>query len=132
MIFIDGELVKDVLDGLQASARKKLCVEIGRKIAEMHDKNIIHGDLTTSNLLLKDKVYFIDFGLGFISERVEDKAVDLHLLRQALDGKHYLIAEECFDFVLDGYKEYDGYEKVFKQLRKVEMRGRYKRKNGTV
>ncbi len=130
MEFIDGVLVKSILEGLGAGERKMLCVELGKDIAGLHDQNIIHGDLTTSNMLLKDRLYFIDFGLGFTSERIEDKAVDLKLLKQALDGKHYLIAEECFGFVLEGYKISQEHGKVFKQLEKVEIRGRYKRKNG--
>src|SRR3990167_9462231 len=102
MEFIDGELVKDVLDGLDVEKRKKLCLSIGENIAKMHDNNIIHGDLTTSNMitflleketLTKEKLYFIDFGLGFNSERVEDKAVDLRLLRQAFNSKHYKIGD---------------------------------------
>ena len=132
MEFIDGELVKDVLNGLNVHERKELCREIGVNVAGLHDNNVIHGDLTTSNMVVKEKLYFIDFGLGFISSRIEDKAVDLHLLRRALEGKHYLIADGCFDFVLDGYKNSPEYEKVFKQLVKVEMRGRYKRKNGAL
>ena len=130
MEFIDGGLVKDILNDLDADKRKRLCLEIGGNIARLHDKNIIHGDLTTSNMLLKEKLYFIDFGLGFISERIEDKAVDLKLLKQALDSKHYLVAEDCFSWMLEGYRAYEDYEKVFKQLGKVEMRGRYKRKHG--
>lgn len=127
MEFIDGELVKDILDDLAVDKRKKLCLEIGGNIAGLHDNSIIHGDLTTSNMLVKDKLYFIDFGLGFISSRVEDKAVDLRLLKQALDSKHYLVAEDCFSRVLEGYQRSKDYEKVFKQLEKVELRGRYKR-----
>lgn len=128
MEFIEGDLVKDILNGLAADNRKKLCLEIGRNIAGLHDNNIIHGDLTTSNMLVREKLYFIDFGLGFISQRVEDKAVDLHLLRQALESKHYLHAEEAFSWVLEGYAASNNAGKVLKQLEKVEGRGRYKGK----
>lgn len=129
MEFIDGDLIKDVVDSLSKKERKKVCVEIGKKIAEMHDKNIIHGDLTTSNMILKDKVYFIDFGLGFVSRRFEDKAVDIHLLRQAFESKHYRTYDECFKAVLEGYKQSKNFKDVMKQLEKVELRGRYKGKN---
>ena len=44
-------------------------------------------------ILKNGKVYFIDFGLGFFSNKTEDKAVDLHLLKQALESKHYQIFE---------------------------------------
>jgi len=128
MDFIDGELIKDVLD--VKKDKVEICKEIGKKIAEMHDKNIIHGDLTTSNMILKDnKIYFIDFGLGFTSAKVEDKAVDIHLLRQALESKHYRNYKECYDAVIEGYKQSENYKDVMKRLDRVELRGRYKGKN---
>jgi TP53 regulating kinase-like protein len=99
---------------------------LGENIAVLHQNDIIHGDLTTSNMILKNnKIYFIDFGLGFQSARIEDKAVDLHLLRQALESKHFKHWQTLFDAVLLGYKKL-GNEAVLLQLKKVESRGRYK------
>src|SRR3989344_3341497 len=72
MEYIEGLLLRDYLE---KKDMPKLCKIIGEQIAKMHDFHIIHGDLTTSNMILKDdKIYFIDFGLGFISTKVEDKA----------------------------------------------------------
>ena len=127
MEFIDGKLIKDILD--DAKNRDELLKEIGASIARMHDSSIIHGDLTTSNMILNGRVYFIDFGLGFISHKIEDKAVDLHLLRQALESKHYNHFENSFRSILDGYKLSRNYAEVLDRLKKVEKRGRYKRKN---
>ena len=94
MEHIKGEKVRDILE---KSDYKKISEEIGKNIAVIHDKGIIHGDLTTSNMILKgSKLYFIDFGLGFTSKRAEDKAVDLHLIKEALEAKHFNIAEQCF------------------------------------
>ncbi len=125
MEYIDGKRLKEIFDDLKD--RKEICFKIGNSIARLHDKDIIHGDLTTSNMILKDdKIYFVDFGLGFISKKIEDKAVDLHLMRQALDSKHYKNSEESFKFILDGYKTSKNYEEVIKRLEKVESRGRYK------
>ncbi|MAG08250.1 Kae1-associated kinase Bud32 [Candidatus Woesearchaeota archaeon] len=123
--FIDGDIIRDILE---KNDYKQLCIEIGKQIAVMHDNTIIHGDLTTSNMILKEKIYFIDFGLSFFSHRIEDKAVDLHLLKQALESKHYKIWESCFEHVLKGYKESKDYDDVLKKLETVEKRGRYKRK----
>jgi len=126
MEFIDGDLLKNVLDDLKD--RDKICLKIGENLAKMHDKDIIHGDLTTSNMILKNnEVYFIDFGLGFISNKIEDKAVDLHLLRQALESKHYKHFKESFENVLKGYIKSKDYERVIERLKKVEGRGRYKK-----
>lgn len=129
MEFLDGKLIKNILNGMHKEKRGLLLREIGRGIARMHDKDIIHGDLTTSNMILKDKVYFIDFGLGFVSNRIEDKAVDLHILRQALDSKHYLHSDESFKEILKGYKQNRVWKEVLSRLEKVEKRGRYKRKD---
>lgn len=129
MEFIDGNVLKDVLDTMSTDERKKVCILMGKQIAKLHNRDIIHGDLTSSNMILKDnKLYFIDFGLGFISKKIEDKAVDLYLLRQALESKHYRHAEECFNGILSGYEECKFYKEVLERLEKVSKRGRYKRK----
>ena len=119
MEYLKAPPVKDVLG---KSNYKKICSEIGKRVKELHDMAIIHGDLTTSNFILKDKVFFIDFGLSFQSTKAEDKAVDLHLLRQALESKHYQLWEKAFKQVLKAY----GDKEVIKRLEIVEKRGRYK------
>ncbi|MEK6891751.1 MAG: KEOPS complex kinase/ATPase Bud32, partial [Nanoarchaeota archaeon] len=126
---IEGKLVKDVLEILDY---KKLCNEIGKKIAILHNNLIIHGDLTTSNMIYNKEIYFIDFGLSFFSEKAEDKAVDLHLLKEALESKHYKIWEECFKSVLEAYKkEANKSGETLKRLEAVEKRGRYRAKHGS-
>ncbi len=127
MEHIKGDLLKDILDGLDEKKLREILVNVGEQIALLHNNNIIHGDLTSSNMILKDnKVYFIDFGLGFISNKVEDKAVDLHLLKQALESKHYKIYENAFSYILEGYKKCKNFDEVISRLKKVEKRGRYK------
>ncbi len=125
MGFIDGNKVRDALDKKNC---KEICSHIGESVAKLHNRGIIHGDLTTSNMILKDgKIFFIDFGLGFFSQRTEDKAVDLRLLHQALESTHFEILEEAWDIILKSYKEnYAGSDKVIKALSKIEKRGRYK------
>jgi len=126
---IEGKLVKDVLE---KSDYGKLCIEIGKKIAILHNNLIIHGDLTTSNMILNKDVYFIDFGLSFFSEKAEDRAVDLHLLKEALESKHYKIWEKCFESVLEAYrKEANKSGETLKRLEAVEKRGRYRAKHGS-
>jgi len=127
MQFIKGKKLSEHLDLLKN--KYEIAEQIGQEIAKIHDFNIIHGDLTTSNMIYQEKenkVYFIDFGLGFHSERIEDKAVDLHLIRQALEAKHFKYWEELFDFIIKGYTSKDK-EKILEQLKKVEARGRYKK-----
>ncbi len=129
MEYVDGDLVRDVLDKKKVKQQRSLMNEIGRIISVLHSRDIIHGDLTTSNIIEQSgKVFFIDFGLGFVSKKIEDKAVDIHVLRQALDSKHFRCAEQCFKWFLDGYGKWNGSDEVIKRLEKVEKRGRYKRK----
>ena len=101
--------------------------EAGKQISLLHKNDIIHGDLTTSNMILskENKVSIIDFGLGYISKKIEDKAVDLHLIKQALEAKHFKNHEELFKNLIKNYKSKDS-KKVLERLKAVEKRGRYK------
>ncbi|MBX4212357.1 Kae1-associated serine/threonine protein kinase [Candidatus Pacearchaeota archaeon] len=123
--YIKGKKLAENLDKLKN--KMYICKEIGKNVAKIHDLGIIHGDLTTSNMILKEnKVYFIDFGLGFESEKVEDKAVDLHVLKEALEAKHFKCSDKLFHAVIEGYKTSKKAKEVLKRLEKVELRGRYK------
>ncbi len=125
MEYLPGKLLKDIFDNLKTNERLALCKTLGEEISKLHSQDIIHGDLTTSNLILKDnKIYFIDFGLGFFSRKVEDKAVDLHLLKQALESKHYKTFKSSYNQILKSYNN----KEVIKRLDKVESRGRYKKR----
>jgi len=125
--FLEGKKVRDILS---KSNSIKLSAEIGKKIAVLHKNKIIHGDLTTSNMIFhNNEIYFIDFGLSFVSERVEDMAVDLHLFRQALESKHCEIWEKAFDACIKAYKaESKLSNEVIKRFKIVERRGRHKGK----
>ena len=106
-----------------------ICSQIGKNIALLHDAGIIHGDLTTSNMIYNEKtkkVYFIDFGLGFHSARIEDKAVDLHFMREELQASHPKVAEKAWKKIIEGYKASKNAKETIARLEKVEKRGRYK------
>lgn len=120
--FIKGRLVKDILDSDISLARK-----IGRVIGKMHDLNIVHQDLTTSNMIYDDEIVLIDFGLAFQSIKYEDKAVDLHIFKQALESKHHQIAEQALKEFFKGYKPKD-LTKIKERFEIVEQRGRNKAK----
>lgn len=122
--FIDGIKVRDWLDQTKSKEQiKKICKQIGESVAKLHSANITHGDLTTSNMInKKGRVYFIDFGLGMHSPRIEDKAVDLHLFKECLISKHHKIWKTCWDSFLKSYN----IREVIDRLKKVEQRGRYK------
>ena len=124
--FIDGEKLAEFLNDYPEGKQKEVMKKLGEETATLHENNIIHGDLTTSNTILRNsKVYIIDFGLGFISAKIEDKAVDLHLIKQALEAKHWKNWEDLFKEFLEGYKHKEAKE-IIERLKVVEKRGRYK------
>ena len=126
MEFIKGKTLRDVIDSKNYA---KLMKELGKKIAILHNNDIVHGDLTTSNFIFHKEIYFIDFGLSFVSDKIEHKAVDLHLLKQALESKHYEFWEKAYKIVLEAYKKEEKQGKdILERLEQVETRGRYKRK----
>ncbi|KAJ1559303.1 TP53 regulating kinase [Cladochytrium tenue] len=68
-----------------------LARRVGACLARMHDLDVVHGDLTTSNMMLREgslALVLIDFGLSFVSALTEDKAVDLYVLERALATAH--------------------------------------------
>ncbi|MBN1385826.1 Kae1-associated serine/threonine protein kinase [Candidatus Woesearchaeota archaeon] len=126
MEYIKGDVLKETFD----QDHKRFSEEIGKKVAILHNNGIIHGDLTTSNMISRDGIVFIDFGLSFFSKKYEDKAVDLHLLKQALESKHWRVFDEAFDIVKRSYSaNADDAGQIMQRFEEVEARGRYKGKH---
>ena len=130
MEFVEGKQVKQVLPLVSMTEKQKLCVSVGVLIGKMHKRGVVHGDLTTSNMILSSegKIFLVDFGLGEKNTEVEARGVDLHLMKRTLQSTHYKFAEECFKHVLKGYSEVLGgedAEKVIEKMREIERRGRY-------
>jgi tRNA A-37 threonylcarbamoyl transferase component Bud32 len=199
MEYINGKKLSDNLENLNYQS---ICKQIAENIEKIHNNGIIHGDLTTSNMIYveensdninnklkesnvlaypdlatnnkinnifkesektannslaidnknsaklsskrrqlsinnqssnseiansKSNVFFIDFGLAFHSQKIEDKAVDLHLLRQALEAKHFTICQVCWKIILDNYKP-EKRDEILNRIKIIESRGRYKEK----
>jgi Kae1-associated kinase Bud32 len=127
MEFIDGERIKELLNKSDKKTVEKICSEIGILIGKLHTAGIIHGDLTTSNMILKDdEIHFIDFGLGFFSKKIEDQGTDLRLLNEALKSTHYQILDISWRNVIEGYKkEYSKAKQVLDRVSEIEKRARY-------
>jgi TP53 regulating kinase-like protein len=128
MPYIDGEKLSTSLNDFSLQKQKEIVTKIGESVSKIHKEEIIHGDLTTSNMILKEgEVFFIDFGLGYISRKIEDKAVDIHLLRQALEAKHFQHWKVLFEEFQKAYsKNNPGSEQIFERIAAVEKRGRYR------
>jgi N6-L-threonylcarbamoyladenine synthase/protein kinase Bud32 len=128
---VKGTEVKELFSGensLDLSEIKSISRIIGENVARLHDCGIIHGDFTTSNLILsedRDFVGFIDFGLGKISHLVEDKGVDLLVFKKAINGIHHDISQECFDSIIKGYEGAQDYKQIVAKIEEIEGRGRY-------
>lgn len=127
MEYINGERIKEFLNRSDKKTIKNVCFEIGESIGKLHSAGIIHGDLTTSNMILKDgSIYFIDFGLGFFSRKIEDQGTDLMLLQEALKSTHFKIMGVYWNEIIKGYKNvYSKAEKTLKKVEEIEKRARY-------
>jgi len=132
---IDGYTVKQFLYENYSLIKKdlnectRICTALGHNIAKIHDADIIHGDLTTSNFMLRRATHslvVIDFGLSYISSLAEDKAVDLYVLERAFLSTHPN-SEELFETVMKSYENSSKKSpQVIKKLEQVRQRGRKK------
>ena len=128
MSYIKGRRIKDILNNISENERKKLCIKIGESIGNLHKNDIIHGDITTSNIiLLNNMIYFIDFGLGEIKNEIEAKGVDLHVLTEAIESTHSKYSN-CFKYVLMGYKKTNSkdFNNILTKIDEIIKRGRYR------
>ncbi|HEV2118777.1 MAG TPA: Kae1-associated kinase Bud32 [Candidatus Bathyarchaeia archaeon] len=130
MTFIDGSVARDAIDSMPDSRRLPLLEELGRQVGFLHSAGIVHGDVTTSNIIVPDdgKPFIIDFGMATKSSETEDRGTDLHLLQRSLIATHALDATDSFKRVAKGYRESAGDKIAESSLRKaaeIARRGRY-------
>lgn len=113
----DFGLIVTFVDGKRPLMSRKECKDAGKILARLHKKDVIHGDFTPANLILsRQGLFVIDFGLGFVSKDIEDKAVDVFTMLRAISEK---------DAFIKGYKSYKKAETVLKRVKDVEKRVRY-------
>jgi TP53 regulating kinase-like protein len=133
MEFVEGERLKTLLldPALPSGRCEALGEEFGRSIARLHAAGIMHGDLTTSNVIVNGKgLSLIDFGLAVHSSRLEDQAVDLRLIKETLTGAHTGVSKTFMRSLIAGYSSVLGVrrsEATTKKLAEIERRGRYAR-----
>ncbi|XP_039765940.1 EKC/KEOPS complex subunit TP53RK [Pararge aegeria] len=148
--FLQSITVKDFIVNLKSSTNQcditaldVYADKIGEIIRRMHENNIIHGDLTTSNMLLVEKdptgseenskwleysnvdLVLIDFGLSFIDSSAEDKGVDLYVLERALISTHNDYPN-LFNRIFNAYKSYskNNIKEIISKYEDVRARGR--------
>lgn len=122
MEFVEGGNVRDAIT-------PGLCYEMGCYAALLHASNIIHGDLTTSNFIANKKLVLLDFGLSYYSERTEDMATDIRLIKEVFTSAHIAV-KKAFPRFVEGYASIAGKKKtnkILENVREIEQRGRYAR-----
>jgi len=123
---IVGPRAKDALMKAGSDEVREISQEIGRMVARLHSHGMTHGDLTTSNMILRDgRVFFIDLSLGSKAASLEEMGVDLHLLREAFQSAHSDLMY-AYDIIAETYvREYAGGKEVLAKVKDIEERGRY-------
>lgn len=131
---VEGDADKD-LETLKNAGLLGLLQRMGAAVGSLHKVGIVHGDLTTSNLMLRPQttqegasldgdIVIIDFGLASQSSSDEDRAVDLYVLERAFGSTHPR-AEALFEEVIKAYgKAFKQSAPVLRKLEDVRMRGR--------
>ena len=125
----NSQIIMEFLEGMtleQALRNKdfeKNLVGTAELLASIHSLGVIHGDPTTSNFIVNEKIHAIDFGLAGISEDDEARASDLRVLLESLDSHHSEISGR--DIFLKAYSNWTNSSSVLAALKVLELRGRY-------
>ena len=122
---IPGKPIHDLSNSKIISLLK----QTGKIVGILHKNGVMHGDLTTSNFIFfKGKIYLIDFGLSQKTNKPEDHAVDLRLIKEILNSAHATIMKQAWNNFLVGYKSVVGplkFQKIINLVTIIEGRGRY-------
>jgi len=130
MSYVEGDVARIRLDSMSDNESRETLTEIGRQIGALHEFGLVHGDMTTSNIILsKDTLPFIlDFGMSAHSTDAEDRGTDLHLLQRSIFTSHTLDAKRSERIIHQGYIERLGNRQAGLSIRKqreIARRGRY-------
>jgi TP53 regulating kinase and related kinases len=119
MEWIAGEKLKDIIN-------PELSEMVGETVGRLHRGGIVHGDLTTSNMMLtRGMICLIDFGLSYYERSVEAQGVDVHVYFQTLESTHDQ-PEELMEAFVAGYtRTYAQAEAVLQRVKEIKARGRY-------
>lgn len=124
MEFVQGTQLKELL---KKGKGQEYCRKFGEGIGRLHLHKIVHGDLTTSNVLIHNKeLVFIDFGLGFVSGKKEDFAVDLLNLKKVFLASHPLLEKEWKEIVQGYCRVFKKGRRIIEKMKEVDERARYK------
>lgn len=130
MTRVNGPVLRECLDQMSAKDAKKMFRTLGHQIAMLHAAGIVHGDLTTSNVILAepDRPFLVDFGMSRRSAQPEDRGVDLHLMWRSVSATHNQNGIALSKQLFEGYKEVAGTkmaQSTLAKTREIARRGRY-------
>jgi TP53 regulating kinase-like protein len=130
MEYVEGVLLRDYIGLVDEGVRRAYLELLGVYVGKLHKNDITHGDLTTSNVIVSSNgsLYIIDFGLSKISNDVEDKAVDIHLLMRSFESIHYNMSKELLTYFLRGYRSVlstNEVNDILNTVKEIRLRGRY-------
>jgi TP53 regulating kinase-like protein len=130
MEYVEGVLLRDYIGLVDEGVRRAYLELLGVYVGKLHKNDITHGDLTTSNVIVSSNgsLYIIDFGLSKISNDVEDKAVDIHLLMRSFESIHYNMSKELLTYFLRGYRSVlspNEVNEILNTVKEIRLRGRY-------
>ena len=131
MEFVTGDRLRDLIGRSSSVELADVFLMFGSAVAKLHESGIMHGDLTTANVVRRGGgLVFIDFGLSLRSGKLEDHAVDIRLIKETLVSAHSEVSSAALEAFYRGYSTVVGesrFHQVLKQLQNIERRGRYAR-----
>lgn len=125
--YLGRHALRSTYDAMPAARRRATARKAGRAAGLLHKAGVVHGDLTTSNMIVRgDRLYLIDFSLGRVADDTEDRAVDLKAFKDSFVATHLEHGRE-FGEVLRGYAESMGAQakRVTDHIKRIERRRRY-------
>ncbi|HLC11023.1 MAG TPA: Kae1-associated kinase Bud32 [Candidatus Bathyarchaeia archaeon] len=130
MTHLAGTVARECLDDLGIKEARKLLQSVGAQIGLLHTSGIVHGDLTTSNIIVSPSgaPFTVDFGMSRRSVEPEDRGVDLHLLHRSIVASHSHDPSSMMNAMIRGYEETAGKKvasSTWRKAREIARRGRY-------
>ena len=130
MTHLDGTVARERLDEMGIHEARTLLRSIGEQVGLLHTAGIVHGDLTTSNVIVSPSgaPFIVDFGMSRRSTEPEDRGVDLHLLQRSIVASHNKNPVSMMNAMIRGYEQAAGKkvaDSTWRKAREIARRGRY-------
>jgi TP53 regulating kinase-like protein len=129
MEYLQGKQLKQLVAEMESDPLHNITIEFGKLIGLLHRGGVVHGDPTTSNVIVNqnEDIWLVDFGLSEMNATTEMKGVDLHLMRRAFETTHWDYEDIMWNAALEGYRTINAKEteQVLTRVQEIRERGRY-------